>query len=69
MSTLSELQPDGAAILIKAKKTYDAFLSEMRSKKVLDPGPAPDAQLRTIDGDKPPPQGGGSLRVEPKGDC
>jgi len=46
----------GAAILAKAKETYSAFLSEMRSKKISDPGPAPEAQLKVIDGDKVPPE-------------
>ena len=45
-------ETESAAILAKAKETYEGFLSEMRSRKIPDPGPAPEAQLRNIDGDK-----------------
>jgi hypothetical protein len=47
-------ESEGAAILAKAKETYDVFLAEMRTKKISDPGPAPEAQLRSIDGEKKP---------------
>jgi hypothetical protein len=46
-------EAEGAAILDQAKKTYDTFLGEMRSKKIPDPGPAPEAQLKNVDGTQP----------------
>lgn len=47
-------EAEAAAILDKAKGTYGTFLREMRSKKIEDPGPAPEAQLKNVDATKTP---------------